>query len=662
MSALPTAPSADWDLFSREVLATYFAAREHEVYFGSLKSQRDRRDFYPQLAGALTALLVFLDDPASVELLDSVVFRHRKKLGPVDRGSQILDYLRKTNPRGAELLALTPPVTFDSLQASYRSAAKKYHPDVGGSNEDMKTVNVAFEVFHEVISQWNESPTAGGRGEAPQDSVVGYFGFEIRSAVEYMGQLGAVLIAVQTDSWAVDKAYSVARLLGDHGLLSSGFAQQTEFAGSFARLLIKLAEKLHTAGLVDEAKATVRHSRPWIARAREGDHFPEGWRSSSTTLRTAQEEVETILNDELELKVVIMHPCQAENLFRLKVIDEKKYREVSARFETRRTQDESVESELARFRRREGFTQLSYDVPFRSEPGTTRLVPVPGYFWGRIDHLSGEQRAEYFCAFGPSGSPDSITQYLYTRASSYLCSLVHRFSAEEAERIERESEFLQKLFPGREEWFGTALRVSKYLRQLDPDTRKEKLGLLRKLDTSETPTIGIITIGAIDTHIRIAPTPYYLSAVRASAERLRMALQTGSIQTAAEQRNERADWSHDIDIIRRLDSNEITGRARDALWNHRNEPEIVGDALKPHIKQLLEAGKQIAAQNTGQLQLGYWIDGISAALVKLKRWNEAVHWLELFFGLDPHHQDRLAYSEKEKMLRRLVRCKAEIAK
>lgn len=51
----------------------------------------------------------------------------------------------------------------------------------------------------------------------------------------------------------------------------------------------------------------------------------------------------------------------------------------------------------------------------------------------------------------------------------------------------------------------------------------------------------------------------------------------------------------------------------------------------------------------------------SAALVKLKRWDEGRYWLELFFGLDPPYQQGPA-SDKEKMLRRLERSKAELAK
>ena len=61
------------------------------------------------------------------------------------------------------------------------------------------------------------------------------------------------------------------------------------------------------------------------------------------------------------------------------------------------------------------------------------------------------------------------------------------------------------------------------------------------------------------------------------------------------------------------------------------------------------------------LQLGHWIEGISAALVKLKSWEEASHWLELFFGLEAQYQDRLDKSRRPKMLKRLERCKANLA-
>ena len=144
----------------------------------------------------------------------------------------------------------------------------------------------------------------------------------------------------------------------------------------------------------------------------------------------------------------------------------------------------------------------------------------------------------------------------------------------------------------------------------------------------------------------------------ASADCLRMALQTGSIYTAGEEHQKLTVSNHDIGFIINLGQNSVAMAARDAIWHHRAEPETVVDALTPHIQQLLDAGNQIAPQNTGQLQLGYDIDAISAALVKLKRWDESRYWLELFFNLDAHYQDRLPKSEKEKMLKRLERCKS----
>jgi len=667
MSGLPIFSGPDWDLFSREVLARYFAAREHEVYFRSLKSQSDRRDFYPRLVGPFTELLNFSSDTTSLELLDSVVFRSRKKIERPSPGLQVLEYLQRTNRRGVELLGLAAPLTFDSLRTAYKKAARRHHPDLGGSSEDMKLVNLAYTEFHDVISRWNDSPVTEKTADASLDSIIGYSWLEIRSAAAQLISIGATLVAIHTDSWAVDDAFAALQRLREHDLLSTSFAKTTEFAGSFARLLIRLAKRLHTAGLINEAKVVQEYGLPFNSRAMEADKFPEGWRSSSKMLGIALEEAEAILDGDLELKVVMTHPCQAENLYRLKVIGEKRYREAQARFQKRRSGDESLNLDLARFRERGGFILLPYDVPFHCVARRNSLVPVPSYYFYRIDHLSDDQRAEYFYAFGPSGSCDDVRQYLYTRMSSYLCSLIHKFSAEEAEVIERECEFLLKLFPQNAPDPEAVLGVSRHLRQLDSATRKEKLSLLERLDTRERPQPGVIVIslsggGAGDTHIRITPSQWYSSVVMASSERLQMALQTGSIQTAEEEGKVREDWSRDLELIRRLGDSDITARARDTFWNHRREPEKVVDALKPHIEQLLDAGSRIAPKNEGELQLGYWIDGISAALVRLKKWNEAQHWLELFFGLDVHYHDRLAESEREKMLKRLARCKAQLAR
>src|SRR2546422_6440742 len=62
--------------------------------------------FRSRLVGPFTELLNFSSDTTSLELLDSVVFRSRKKIERPSPGLQVLEYLQRTNRRGVELLGL----------------------------------------------------------------------------------------------------------------------------------------------------------------------------------------------------------------------------------------------------------------------------------------------------------------------------------------------------------------------------------------------------------------------------------------------------------------------------------------------------------------------------------------------------------------------------
>lgn len=509
----------------------------------------------------------------------------------------------------------------------------------------MKFVNLAFADFQEVLSRWRAAPTAEN--------------VKIRSAAAYLNWLGTMLVRVHTDSWAVDRAYTMVQSLREHGLLSSSLANQVNFAHDFARLLIRLAKMLRTASLVNEAEYVLDCASPLAGV----------WRTSSDldlTLARARNTRDGFL----KLKPVINHPCQAENLFRLGLIDEGMYRKAQARFPEARSQDLA----LTRFQEQGGFILLSHDLPLKCEPGVKPFVPIPGLsnpfsgeFHDRIELLSSDQRAEYFRVFGPSGSRPELKRYFYIRLTSYLCSLIHSFSDEEAEKIERECKFLQELLPDVAPCFDTVLGVSGHLRHLDPATRMEKLRLLQRLDRLRPPPMFVISLtGKMpprDPYIRAWPTMEYLSVVMAPVDRLRMALQTGSIYTADEELHKKAHWTHDLSLIRELDSNSITARAWDAVWHHLREPQRVVDAVKPHIEQLLAAREKIAPQNVDQLGVGWWVDVFSTALVKLKRWDEARQWLELFFSLVARRQERRPeQGDREKMLRRLARCKAHPAK
>lgn len=134
----------------------------------------------------------------------------------------------------------------------------------------------------------------------------------------------------------------------------------------------------------------------------------------------------------------------------------------------------------------------------------------------------------------------------------------------------------------------------------------------RDFEDGLTEMLGKVSIRALT-----LPSTLYPVAVTPEAPEVE------SIQAADQERQGKEDWKHDICLI--------------------------VAALKPHIEQIAK-----------ELQVGYWIDDISVALVKLRKWREARCWLELFFSLDPRYQGRLAEDEKERMVERLARCNAHL--
>lgn len=340
MNAPLTVSSPDSDLLSNKALAAYFNAREQEVYFHSLRHVDDRRSFYPRIVAALDELLAFFDDAAKLELLDAWIFRHREKVEKIMKeaeqikekaektlqGSEILDCMKELNCRGFELLELNGPEKFDSLLAAFaslkaarNSVAFNYHPDRGGSNEDMRLVLEAHNQFHEIISRWRwteaPGPESPSECQAPKDSseaplgpTAGHpgFEFEIRSAMEYLNWLGAILVTVHTDIWAVDKAYCVLTSLSDHGLLSQRFTHDENFLGYFARPLFRLAERLHTAHLVAEARFVQNHAVALF------DRLSQVYPNVDLGQGLGAARASSVLSGEEKLRIVIKHPCQGE--------------------------------------------------------------------------------------------------------------------------------------------------------------------------------------------------------------------------------------------------------------------------------------------------------------------------------------------------------------
>jgi len=51
-----------------------------------------------------------------------------------------------TLTQACALLSITYPCTADDIKAAYRKQARRHHPDLGGDEEMMKSINQAYEL------------------------------------------------------------------------------------------------------------------------------------------------------------------------------------------------------------------------------------------------------------------------------------------------------------------------------------------------------------------------------------------------------------------------------------------------------------------------------------------------------------------------------------
>ena len=149
----------------------------------------------------------------------------------------------------------------------------------------------------------------------------------------------------------------------------------------------------------------------------------------------------------------------------------------------------------------------------------------------------------------------------------------------------------------------------------------------------------------------------YLEKLFLPLDRLRLAERTGSPQTEEEVKREIGVWNHDLALIGQLRPAQVS--AFEALNRWKENPQQLVDVLTDHCEELLTVGKEIT--HTQELQIGYWINKLSAALVREKQWNTAEYWLSLFFSLPERYRQRSCESELLGMEKRLNRCRAMLS-
>jgi len=644
----PRASSVDY--LADRLLASYFDAREHESYFNSLRHVDTRRDFHETI---IPVLIDFIGEALSnlkSSALDAVIeagATARKVIRPT---LDLVAEARRLHSVGFNLLGIGANLTLDSLKSYYRQAARRYHPDAGGSHEEMIQVNEAYNLFHELLCQSRFSMDSTGSGEP----LIPSFDVPIRTTKDYIYVVGLLLLDIKTDEWALDDAHYWLTMLCTDEWMDSKYARHSQIRSKVFFACDSLAGLLWAAGRKEEAELDRKLAEQVI-------------RSSGSVQGIRFYSIEKYIEQGEKLRIVLNHRRQADNALRLGLIDEKRYKKTIERLQGKKEQTQCQEEAFRRYVSEVGFLKdLPTDRVALGKAIQVNLVPEPGWFDERLEVLTDDQQAEYLRAFGSGTNLGLIAKYAQVRLTSLLRSMILHPEQVDLPSIERECRALSTIHGhSNDNLHSQVADVARFLGLSDPKERRERLDILRQLDEKScdgsvmTITLnlaaGSMTSSQADATFRARPNTEYLKRVQAPIDRLRLALQTGSIKTEQEKAQERQVWNRDMELLRSPRVSQSQSALFEAAETEKDDPEAYLKLIVAHCEMLLELGHQM--EHVQELQIGSWIDRLSVTLVRLKRWEEAERRLEAFFALPDRYRGRASPSQLESMRKRLERCR-----
>lgn len=115
---------------------------------------------------------------------------------------------------------------------------------------------------------------------------------------------------------------------------------------------------------------------------------------------------------------------------------------------------------------------------------------------------------------------------------------------------------------------------------------------------------------------------------------------------------------YDPDMAKIEELHPIESRAFKALKTSKDNPQKVIDIIEPLCEKLLALGNEI--EKTEELQIYYWIDNLTIALVRLKEYEKAHRWLKIAKKLPERYRERSNNSEQERINKRYLKCEEKI--
>lgn len=455
------------NLLTYPVSSTYFAMKQHYAHYASLKSVDTRREQHSELIDVCLSFLRATSGEAEQSALDTLLKQSRRAT-PSKPIVDVIRELERREPVGCKLLELSPPLTPDALQARYRSAAVRYHPDLGGDTKAMSAINQAYIVAQELLmeSQFLESDGTGADFLRQSQSM---------HCVDYRSMVHHLLFTVYLDDWSLDDSVqSLRHLLASLDAVPVHTKKLFDVV-ALAPDVSKLAARLSLTTLTSDMEWAFRLLQKGVHQAKAQGLFYEGY----------LEAAEAAVIDGSKPRFQLNHLRQLDNARRLGVVNEDQYSKIRSRLDRKRSEKESnttaQNQAIVAYSSDPGFLKLlPTDKCARGKSSKLPLVPEPAYFANRIQDLSDDQQAEYLRAFGTPAEPQLFRKYFYVRLQSLFESAIMCDLETDYRTLESEALFLAQNSGTTPNTYATGVaECILFIANLRSEDRGQRLALLR---------------------------------------------------------------------------------------------------------------------------------------------------------------------------------------
>ena len=650
----PSAKNTRWssDLLKDDVIRLFHTAQEAIQAYRANDEILKRREIALKTEQVLEKFIEHSFSKPEIDFLTELLLRNNKKIGYENNIEQkSFNYLKKLDPWGIKLLEIPKNIDIETLKKLYRKASLKYHPDVGGSHDKMVKINESYTLFHNALI--NFIPYQG------ENEKINQLPSLPESWNDLLYSVYIVLASINGDYFATDRAFPQLKKAYKFALNC-----KSRFIGQLANDLSGTGGTLDsTCRALSRFKLKEELSEAARITSYFNDRIFQSWfPTDNYDIRPKREEFpsERDFTSQFGTRLVINHPEKARNAFRLGKIDKKRFDSTMKRFNAKKEEKKNVFSKTNNYIQENGFIQKLSNANYEISASNPQIINSPNFYQDRFDHLDDNQKWEYLKTFSSKGTGKLFDKYYNIRTQEILLGLIHNFDSIDKNSLSREINFFCKNFPEQYSKYNILSEIFDHLNKIDDKELSKKLFLFNQMDDPEprsfqaTFTISLDTIFSEKEHTkRVSVDDDYIEFMKMNLYKIT------DYQSAGEINNEYDNaWNRDLNALDEFERT-IIGRNAGVFWYDRKNPtpEEAIDCFQPYIEGLLKLGESFHPKNTGELQIGYKINKLTAAYGKIKQWDKVVYWCELFFDLPMHYRDRSTESEQNSIRKRQDRAK-----